>query len=671
MKTFPPATSSRSNLPGPANYDLALAALLHETPMKTPPPTHLPVRAARPTTRLALVSLAAVLALHLSDALAQPSFNPPELMTYQGFLVDGNGVALGNTAPKNYDVIFRIYNHESASDPANLRWSEQQTLTVDKGYFSVLLGEGAQVGSEPRPPLSTLFKDATASDRYVGITVKGIGPGGSNVDILPRLRLMSAPYAFLSQQAVKLVRDTGADLISASGNAVTVSGSLAADTLAGNGANLTALNAGALASGTLADARLSANVALRSGGNTFSGNQVVNDRLGLGVAGPGARLHAGDSANVVGILESSSAIGTWLAVDNTSAGGLAWQLISSGSGNGEGAGKLLVGHGANPGGVTVRMTLDSAGNLGIGNSSPERRLEVAGPVGIEGGNFLEFGRGYTKEVNAGKIGYGTFSGGPGGSLDIVGAGTGSNRKITMWAESGLNLNGYMANGLDVHTGFGKTFDVVNNVMRVFHYNDKGKFFQMYRYDQGVALYGGGGGWGNASGDVRQITWDGDSNWDTSSDRRLKKDIVDAEPMLDRALKVQVRRFRWKDDPDDAKHVLGVVAQELQPLFPDLIAEQVNPANDEKTLAVGYSDFGMIALKALQELKVLQDAELLELRHRTAAQEAQLTAQARELSELRTRMSSIEQLLRETAAAAKTGGAVPASLVAQTDDLDGR
>ena len=41
-------------------------------------------------------------------------------------------------------------------------------MTVDKGYFSVLLGEGASTG-EPRPVLSTLFKGPTASDRYVGI----------------------------------------------------------------------------------------------------------------------------------------------------------------------------------------------------------------------------------------------------------------------------------------------------------------------------------------------------------------------------------------------------------------------------------------------------------------------------------------------------------------------
>jgi|TARA_B110000467_G_C17876361_1_gene242490 hypothetical protein len=49
---------------------------------------------------------------------------PPELMTYQGYLVDGNGKPLGSvvdpsdstqrvSAPANYDVVFRIYNVKS------------------------------------------------------------------------------------------------------------------------------------------------------------------------------------------------------------------------------------------------------------------------------------------------------------------------------------------------------------------------------------------------------------------------------------------------------------------------------------------------------------------------------------------------------------------------------
>ncbi|MBL9127141.1 MAG: tail fiber protein, partial [Verrucomicrobiales bacterium] len=224
-----------------------------------------------------VAALGIVLTAAAPRALAQATPKPPERMTYQGFLVDGTGTALGNSAPKNYDVIFRIYDDQSAG---TLLWSEQQTVTVDKGYFSVLLGEGAAVGIEAHPVLSNVFKGATASDRYVGVTVKGIGSSGADVNILPRLRLISSPYAFLAHNAVRVVQDTGADLITAVGNAVTVSGPVSATTFTGNGAALTALNASQITSGTLADARLTANVAkLDASSQTFSGSLTVGGNL--------------------------------------------------------------------------------------------------------------------------------------------------------------------------------------------------------------------------------------------------------------------------------------------------------------------------------------------------------------------------------------------------------
>jgi hypothetical protein len=178
--------------------------------------------------------------------------------------------------------------------------------------------------------------------------------------------------------------------------------------------------------------------------------------------------------------------------------------------------------------------------------------------------------------------------------------------------------------------------VVDNVMQVFKYNDKNAYFQMWRYDGGVALYAQGGGFANGGGQfARQITWDGDGNWDLGSDRKMKKDIVDAEPMLERALKVQVRRFRWKDAVEDATPTLGVIAQELQPLFPDMISEQQDPITKEKNLAVGYSDFGIIAVKAIQELNEKHTAE-------TKAYKAQIAELKAQISDLNAQVKLVLQ-----------------------------
>ncbi|MBI4325985.1 MAG: tail fiber protein [Chloroflexi bacterium] len=198
---------------------------------------------------------------------------PPDRLTYQGFVVDANGLALGNDAPKSYDVVFRIFDGSSGGTRL---WSEQQTITVDKGYFSVLLGEGAAVGTEARPVLSTLFANQTASARYVEITVKGIGPGGADSTIVPRLRLLTVPYAFLAKQASQLVDSTGSTYLSRSGSTVSINGTVSATSFSGNGAGVASLNADNISSGTLSDARHSSNVPLKNGANTFSGNNTFS-----------------------------------------------------------------------------------------------------------------------------------------------------------------------------------------------------------------------------------------------------------------------------------------------------------------------------------------------------------------------------------------------------------
>jgi len=156
-------------------------------------------------TRNIAVLVASAFVLGQVGVVRAADANPPEMMTYQGYLVDGNGAALGNSAPTNYDVVFRIYK---AKQGGTAIWAEHQTVTVDKGYFSLLLGEGAGTASgEPSDDLSAAFDGTDASDRYIGITVSGLG--GADVEIAPRLRLVASPYAFTASQARRLTDGSG------------------------------------------------------------------------------------------------------------------------------------------------------------------------------------------------------------------------------------------------------------------------------------------------------------------------------------------------------------------------------------------------------------------------------------------------------------------------------
>ena len=86
-----------------------------------------------------------------------------------------------------------------------------------------------------------------------------------------------------------------------------------------------------------------------------------------------------------------------------------------------------------------------------------------------------------------------------------------------------------------------------------------------------------------------------SSWSTTSDRRIKKNIVDNNVGLDAINQVQVRNFEYRTEDEitevptnsaiDKQGIqLGVIAQEIQAILPDMVKEEstgvlsVNPDN---------------------------------------------------------------------------------------------
>ena len=68
-----------------------------------------------------------------------------------------------------------------------------------------------------------------------------------------------------------------------------------------------------------------------------------------------------------------------------------------------------------------------------------------------------------------------------------------------------------------------------------------------------------------------ITASGTSN--ISSDARMKEDVRPVANALSRLLQVRGVEFTWKKgSPDEGKRSLGVIAQEVEKVFPELVSE---------------------------------------------------------------------------------------------------
>jgi hypothetical protein len=89
------------------------------------------------------------------------------------------------------------------------------------------------------------------------------------------------------------------------------------------------------------------------------------------------------------------------------------------------------------------------------------------------------------------------------------------------------------------------------------------------------------------------------------DIKLKENIVDTSSKLDSLMQIKVRNFNLKSNPDLKQ--IGVIAQELEEVFPSLVYEIPDRDSEGNVLesttkAVKSSVLTMILIKALQELK---------------------------------------------------------------------
>ncbi len=147
-------------------------------------------------------SLLLATGLLLAPALAMgQSSSVPTLVSYQGRVTDNTGTLIGNTAPVNRTVEFRLYTLGSGGTPI---WAESQVVTISAGEFSVLIGNGTGISglTGPSAPAATPFRTFAAALNssgsaalYLGVTVDDGNASTNDVEISPRQQLVAGPFA--------------------------------------------------------------------------------------------------------------------------------------------------------------------------------------------------------------------------------------------------------------------------------------------------------------------------------------------------------------------------------------------------------------------------------------------------------------------------------------------
>jgi 6-phosphogluconolactonase (cycloisomerase 2 family) len=360
-----------------------------------------------------------------SDTLQIFNISNPAVPTFAGgvitFLGPSSVAVSGSFAyvPSLSDDRLQVFNISNPGAPALtglVATGGGSTSVVVSGSFLYVVNQNSstlQVFNISNPAAPTLAGSVATGSLPISVAVSGsfayvVNQSSNTLQVFnisnlgePTLARGLATGSFPSSVAVS---GSFACLVNGSSNTLQVvnaplgvgfAAPLASSSLAGvngsglNGVNAAQLNgqaasfytnASSISSGTLADARLSSNIALKNSANAFTSTGVTSfaGRLGIGTITPSSQFS----------LEAVSAGATQIALTGGPATGGAipprtWSIQSTdvnGPLNQITGSFQIVDRTA----IAARLLIDTNGNVGIGTTAPSQRLTVAGNMSVTG-----------------------------------------------------------------------------------------------------------------------------------------------------------------------------------------------------------------------------------------------------------------------------------------------
>ncbi|WP_462220402.1 tail fiber domain-containing protein [Ferruginibacter sp.] len=302
---------------------------------------------------------------------------------------------------------------------------------------------------------------------------------------------------------------------------------------------------------------------------------LQNGNTGIGIATPTAKLHVAGN-----VFSEGSAAGFTFNDRSDNTKGYQWYSIG---GNAYLSRQAAI--------TSDVLSILGNGNIGFNTSAPQTDLHVnpngAGSILVgtnrNAGGYTNLemgistqsgGYSYIQSTKASGSSYGTLQLNPSGGFVTTG--------------------GYV--GIRTNTPFFPLdIDQPNNLSQAIRILTTGSIWGIGNWNENLFITH------NNDDNKASVISSIDGSFNSWSDRRMKKNIEDLSPVLDKVLLLKAKKYQFINTNETTRKSTGFISQEVLDLFPELVISTTRSAEDSTIYhGINYAGFSVIAIKAIQE-----------------------------------------------------------------------